>query len=253
MKPDLELANGFNVSTTGRPIPFPPRYSLSGGFVTASPHTDFPSHEVLLSETFGSTDWLWSGDDEFRFGKHGGGLRGMILAVPEQESAEGWSPERWLETSAMQGGLQSITPNNFDARPTEVRWVEASGDRLVCAFTDSPTAPSDLMRLRVAPNLDIIFADHVYSGWILENPAAHLVQEWEPAPPTGAPEGFGVALRDYLTLFVEPRIGMMQDGDTALLAELDSLLARLATLPVDQRRTVIQDQVSDLRERWYGE
>lgn len=71
--------------------------------------------------------------------------------------------------------------------------------------------------------------------------------------PGEAPDGLSIALRDYLILFSEPKIDMMQDGDTALLAELDALLDQLAALPADPRRTVIHDQVADLRENWYGD
>ncbi|WP_405687139.1 hypothetical protein [Streptomyces sp. NBC_00057] len=250
---ELKFTDDLVVTTTNKSVSHPACYSLSGGVVTASPHTDQASHEVLLSETFGSVDWLWSADDEFRFGKTEGELRGLMLAVPEEVPGEGGYPERWLQARPVLGGMQLSTRNNFDARRTDLRWISASGDLLLCFFADAPMASNDILRLRVAPHLDLVFADHVYTGWILENPANHLVHAWEPAPPGEAPDGLSIALRDYLILFSEPKIDMMQDGDTALLAELDALLDQLAALPADPRRTVIHDQVADLRENWYGD
>lgn len=86
---ELKFTDDLVVTTTNKSVSHPACYSLSGGVVTASPHTDQASHEVLLSETFGSVDWLWSADDEFRFGKTEGELRGLMLAVPEEVPGEG--------------------------------------------------------------------------------------------------------------------------------------------------------------------
>ncbi|MEU5438761.1 hypothetical protein AB0G73_36260 [Streptomyces sp. NPDC020719] len=248
----LDLAADFAVTLTDRPLAHAPRYSLSGAYVTASPHTGQPSHEVLLSETFGSVDWLWSGDDEFRFDKGDRSLRGCTLTVPE-EALEGWDPHAWTDVPPTAGSMTALTEANFDAKPTSERWVSESGAHLVCAHRRPPAPVHDILRLRIAPDLDLVFADRAYVGWILNCPADHLVREWEPAPSAPAPASMASVLRNYLTTVIEPKIDRMQDGDPALLAELDTLLARIAALPADLRRDVLHDQVIDLRENWYGD
>ncbi|MFK8905445.1 hypothetical protein [Streptomyces sp. YS-3] len=249
----LDLATDFAVTDTPRQLPHTPRYSLSGAYVVASPHRDQPSHEVLLSETYGSVDWLWSGDDEFRFDNNDRTLRGIMLSVPEEEPSAGWNPRDWTVFPPVPRGLAALSRANFAAGPTSVRWVSESGDHLICAHEDSLAPVNDMRRLRVAPHLDLVFADHVYAGWILSHPADHLVREWEPTPSMPAPDGTASVLRDYLTTVVEPKIDRMRDGDPALLQELHSLLARSTALPDDPRCEVLRDQLTDLRDNWYGD
>ncbi|MFF1446650.1 hypothetical protein ACFVYF_00555 [Streptomyces sp. NPDC058274] len=249
---ELSLAGAHPVAISDVPLDAIPRYSLAGLFVTVSPHTDRQTHEELLAETFGSVDWLWSGDDEFRFGTDDQELKGFTLAVPEVGSPESWDPSSWLTTEPIRGSLRSLTSGTFDAKPTDMRWVSGTGEQLICASSDASPEPRDLLRLRVAPDMDFVFTGGTYAGWILNHPAAYLVHEWEPAPPYEEPVNLQHALRAYLSMFVEPKIGMMQDGDAGLLSELDSLLAQLETLPSDPRVTVIKNQLTDFRQDWYG-
>ncbi|MFJ8213017.1 hypothetical protein [Streptomyces sp. NPDC096033] len=248
----LDLTADFAVTLTGQPLGHTPRYSLSGAYVTASPHTGRLGHEALLAETFGSVDWLWSGDDEFRFDKADRSLRGCTLTVPE-EAPTGWDPSMWADVPPTPGSMMALAQVNFDAKPTSVRWVSDSGDQLVCAHHRAPAPVHDILRLRMAPDLDLIFEDGAYAGWILNHPADHLVREWEPAPSTPAPDSTKSVLRTYLTTIIEPKIDRMQDGDPSLLGELDVLLTRIAAIPADPRRDVLHDQVVGLREAWYGD
>ncbi|MEU3370831.1 hypothetical protein ABZ734_10205 [Streptomyces sp. NPDC006660] len=235
----------------GSPLPHTPRYSLSGGFVAVSPHTDQRTHEALLAETYGSVDWLWSGDDEIRFAKADSMLRGFTLAVPERGAPDAWDPTPWLSTPLHPGVLHALSPGNFEAKPTEMRWVDDSAQHLICAFSDVEPATHGCVRVRAAQGFDFVFAGGVYVGWILSAPADFLVREWELPPADEAPAGLAGALHAYLGTFVEPKIDRMQDKDAALLREVDSLLARLALLPADPRRDVIAEHVADLRADWY--
>ncbi|MFF1477300.1 hypothetical protein ACFVYD_06935 [Streptomyces sp. NPDC058301] len=167
-----------------------------------------------------------------------------------------WDETRLAEQTRADGRVttwEALTQANFDAKPTSLRWVSESGDHLVCAHRRPPAPVHDILRLRIAPDLDLVFANHTYAGWILNSPADHLVHEWEPAPSTPAPDSTASVLRNYLTTVIEPKIDRMQDGDPTLLGELDTLLAHIAALPADPRRDVLHDQVIDLRENWYGD
>ncbi|MGH1555294.1 hypothetical protein ACRAWF_35985 [Streptomyces sp. L7] len=79
----LLLTDHHPVAVSGTPLPYRPRFTPLGGIVSVSPHTDQRSHESLLSETFGSVDWLSSANDEFRFGKADEELKGITLYVPD--------------------------------------------------------------------------------------------------------------------------------------------------------------------------
>ncbi|WP_406104650.1 hypothetical protein OG698_21000 [Streptomyces sp. NBC_01003] len=93
------------------------------------------TRETLLSETIGSVDWLWSGDDEFRFAVVDRGLRGVIPAVPEASAADAESDRMRSRgrASHVPGNVREVDSRHFDARPTRVRWVSDTGDQTVCA------------------------------------------------------------------------------------------------------------------------
>lgn len=245
----LQLSDGFSVATTSSPLPHRPRYSISGAYVAVSPHVDQPSHERLLSETFGSVDWLWSGDDEFRFAKSGSVLAGLVLKVPETESRSAFEP--WLNAHEQHGGLRAIKPENFAATPTDVRWVSGDGTHLVCAHQALVARVGEVRRLRITASLALVFVDLIYSGWILQDPVDYLVQEWEYSPLGAASDSLRDLLKDYLALIVEPKIDRMQDGDPELLEEMENFIERCSALPYDPRRDVLRDQIIDLHENWY--
>lgn len=250
---DLTLTDRHAVAASGPPLSFTPRFTPLGGIVSASPHTDQPTHEELLSKTFGSVDWLSSTNDEYRFGKSDRELKGLTLYVPEHAFPASRAPVSWLDTPPTPGNLRSLAAKNFDAPPTEFRWVSPDGTVLLCGYREATNAPRELLRLRVAPDLDLVFTDGEYAGWMLDHPAAHLASPGEPATEHEPPAGLVQALCVFFDLFVEPRIDRMQDGDSALLGELNALMTRLSVLPEDPRVVVLQNRVTQFREDWYAD
>ncbi|XUL87309.1 hypothetical protein ACQ86D_11925 [Streptomyces galilaeus] len=111
--------------------------------------------------------------------------------------------------------------------------------------------PRELLRLRVARDLDLVFADGSYAGWMLAHPAAHLARPGETPAEHEPSAGLVEALRVFFGLFVEPGIDRMQDGDPELLGELDALLAGLEPLTDDPRASVLRDRVTEFRENWF--
>jgi hypothetical protein len=250
---ELTLTDRHAVVASGPPLPFTPRFTPLGGIVSVSPHTDQRTHEELLSETFGSVDWLSSTNDEYRFGKSDRELKGFSLYVPEHALPVSRAPVSWLETPPIPGNLRSVASKNFDAPPTEFRWVSPDGDVLLCTFREATDAHQELLRLRAAPDFDLVFTDGEYAGWLLAHPAAHLASPGEPPPEDEPPAGLVQALRAFFDLFVEPGIDRMQDGDPALLGELNALLTRLEALPEDPRVAVLRNRVTEFREDWYDD
>jgi len=248
---DLLLPDHHPVAVSGTPLPYGPRFTPLGGIVSVSPHTDQRSHESLLSETFGSVDWLSSANDEFRFGKADEELKGITLSVPDEAFPASRAPVSWLDAPPVEGSLRSLRPENFDAPPTDLRWTGPGGDLLLCAYDNPSTAPRELLRLRVARDLDLVFADGGYAGWILTHPAAHLAHPGETPAEHEPPVALVRAMSVFFDLFVEPGIDRMQDGDPELLGEIDALLAGLAPLAADPRASVLRDRVAEFRENWF--
>lgn len=60
-----------------------PRWMLDGGTVLIGPYHSADEHDQHLAQTIGSTDWLWSGDDELRFDQETLLLQSVLLQLPD--------------------------------------------------------------------------------------------------------------------------------------------------------------------------
>ncbi|MFF8813106.1 hypothetical protein [Streptomyces pactum] len=172
--------------------------------------------------------------------------------MPEEPAPVRWTlPEAWLEADLVPGGIACTMRANFDVPPTAIRFLTPGAEHLVCAYGEILAESKDVDRVRIAERMDLVFTGGIYSGWMLHRPADHLVTEWEHPPAGPAPAGLTAALETYLRLFTYSNIELMQEGDTDLLSAIDSLIARLASLPHDPRGTVIEEHLRDVRQEWY--
>ncbi|MGW7457166.1 hypothetical protein [Streptomyces sp. NPDC054797] len=249
---EIRFEGGVVAESVSGQIGCVPRFSVGGRFVVVSPYADRWGREKFIGATFGSMDWLWEGDDEIRFDKETRDLVGVLVALPEEEDPA-WDGTEWLRLPQESGGARARAAEDFSARPMDVRWVAPGAKAIVCAYSASTSGTSGLRRLRVAPDFDLVAAaDGTYAGWILENPADCVVEAFEDRRPDAATGAFRETLAEFLDLFVEPRIDMMQDEDPALLVRLEALLARVSALPHDPRHDAMRMWMLQVREDWYG-
>jgi hypothetical protein len=230
-----------------------PCYNVDIPAVSVGAATGPEEREQLLRCTFGSVDWLWSGDDEFRFDRSSRTLTSVTLRVPESATLPPRVARSWLGTEATPASLQALTPENFSVPPTAERWVSEEADWLVCALsTATSQAVESCRRLRIAASLDLVFQEGVYSGWILRDPAAHLVSGFD--APSGRPATGALkrAFKKYISFFAQDTYDLMADEDPATLNELAELEREILRLPEDTRSRALREQVTDQREKWYG-
>ncbi|MEU2428190.1 hypothetical protein ABZ611_01505 [Streptomyces sp. NPDC007861] len=247
----VKFADGTTAQTIPGGLRHTSRYSAGGRFVLTAPYTDRQERETFLGATFGSMDWLTENDDEFRFDSRTCELVGVMVAVPEEMDQE-WDGGAWLRLPGETGGLRAELTKAFSVRPVEVRWVGENASVIVGAYRSAITRTHGLRRLTVASGFDLVVGDDGYAGWILENPADRLVHAFE-LPPTGpAPEGLRKAVAEFLDLFVEPRIELMQDEDPVMRVRLDALLDRVSALEPDPRSSALRDWLTQVLEDWYG-
>ncbi|AOT59718.1 hypothetical protein A4G23_02561 [Streptomyces rubrolavendulae] len=100
--------------------------------------------------------------------------------------------------------------------------------------------------------MDLVFQENVYSGWILRDPADHLVRGFEEPPQHTAPKSLRHAFKEYISFFTQTNHDLMADEDFTTLTRLEELQHELLRLPVDTRSKALFEHVSDQRERWYG-
>lgn len=245
-----EIAEGFEVRKEGRALTPLPRFSLVD--VRVSPDTDHQAHEKLLSRTFGSVDWLWAGDDEMRFSKETKEIASIAFSAPEVEIGNDWNPHSIMTAERFSGGLLAERVENFALPPMTARWMSDDGKYIVYTNQDEVGMTKKYERIEIARDLDLVFKEGKFCAWILQNPANYIVDEREFPCASPAPSALSSALRDYLTLFVEPKIDAMADGDMRLFRKLGEILQTVIATPDDPRRDILISKIRSFSAEWYG-
>lgn len=233
---------------TGAALAHTPRYSLAALRLLVGGFRGARDRDASYLHTHGSHDWLWSGDDEMRFHGETGLLCAVCFQIPWTLADRPELFERWLAVEPGTGGLRLPPGRNFPLPPTSSRWVAEGGAYLVCGNERNLAGTARLDRLRVAEGFDLLFADGLLAGWLLEGPERFLVNAWEfPADTARSPER-ALLLSDYLAVVGGPRIADMEDGDPLVLDDLASLEARAEALGCDVLRRAVRRHVTD----WYS-
>ncbi|MFV2118771.1 hypothetical protein ACE14D_10100 [Streptomyces sp. Act-28] len=248
----LHLGPDALVTPTDGILASPPRYHLDIPAVSVCTAIEQHEHEQLLRSTFGSVDWLWSGDDEFRFQRSSRILTSLSLRVPEINTMSQEEAHAWLDVPPKEAGLQALSDENFSVPPAHKRWLSEEADWLVCTLSTPPARKADTERLRITGDLDLVFEGGIYSGWVLKNPADHLASGSEGPPSHTATQSFKFAFKKFMDFFIQPTYDLMAEEDPNTLGELESLRDLILRLPEDVRRKALLDQIADQHERWYG-
>lgn len=223
-----------------------PTWSLQT--VNLGPPRSSPVYERHLRDTVGSSyDW----SDEFRFDKHTGQLVSFVLKTPESGLIDSALADSWLRLPRHVGvPVLEDCGNAFHVDPLDLRHFSRQEDALVAACTRMPFADSRSLRLAIVSDLDLLFFDTRYCGWILRRPLGHLVADPGDLVPGGNGAEVQDLLSDYLSLVIEPNITRMSDEDPTLRAALNALHARAQTIDAVQGG-VIESAVERLIETFY--
>lgn len=150
----------------------------------------------------------------------------------------------------MQGNLRAVEPRNFGAPPMAARWIAPDGGRIIGAASSEPKRAAETLRAHLAKDFCLVFADGRLAGWILDNPANYLVNEWELPRICAASPELRIATRDFLFLFSEPNIDAMQSDSTFALETFRRTYQTVLELPPDPRRDVLLKFMEEVREDW---
>jgi hypothetical protein len=251
---DLLLDNAtIAEAVPGAALPLAPRLGLRSLSLLVGPYRSGDEHEAHVLATIGSGSWHSPDCEEFRFDPHDRVLRSVWLHLPETKLGADDFPDGWGHTPPTPGLLRLGSPPPFGPeRPTR-RWVAPSGALLASVDADALVATNDRRRLRIAPDLDLLFARRRYCGWLLTQPARYLIDEWEEVSLDEPSVGLAAQLRTYLELVAEPNIARMEAGDPALLAALRDLAGRLTREARPTRQHgVLQRSIVEIIDQFYG-
>jgi hypothetical protein len=216
----VRLAPGGRITST-------PRFVVSGSLVIAGPYTSGEEHEMHLLATRGAGNWQDSAEDEFRFDTVDGLLKSLLLQVPSgttttDEDCGGWSLVPYEVT-----GMQLIQEQGFSVPPCTTSLITSTGGKLLCTTGHSPAPGPGSRRLRVCPDLDLLFSESSYLGWILSNPVVYMSSGWETGESDDLDAELAVFLVEYLTLGDGSVGDALEEGDTATADALRSLMERI--------------------------
>jgi len=196
--------------------------------LNAGPGRSSPRYDQHVRDTVGSSyDW----SDELRFDKRTGRLASFVLKTPEVGEVEPELARSWLALPR-QAGIPVLEDreNGFHVDPLDLRYLADDGLALVVMDAKAPVPDRSSLRLAIGSDVDLLFHHGRYSGWILENPVAHLVAApGDRIPGSDDPRLHGL-LREYLTLVVEPNIARMSDEDPEVHARLQALCAQVRSV-----------------------
>jgi hypothetical protein len=229
-----------------------PRWMLDGRNVLIGPYHSSEEHEQHISQTVGSTDWLWSAHDELRFDRESLLLQSILFIVPDATLPPDLSLDVWQMAPQETGLLKLLQAQKFPLEPADFRWMDPQGQALICATKNALDASQRRFRLHINEDMDLFFINEQFCGWALLHPARFIVDAWEAADETDDDTQFVALLSDYLALVTDPFIEQMEDRDAHLLERLRDLYARITqTSRSDKRYTVLRTAVADKIDRFY--
>ena len=235
----------------GTYLPLVPRWDDCFRWLIAAPWRTAEKHERFCVESLGSGDCLAHEWDELLFGQDNKLLRGIWFHVPETDTS---SPEiltRWLDRPPLVGSLRLGGVENWGQERTDHRWLAPSGDYLAGVYEAALTPASDAFRLQIAPDLDLLFADGIFRGWLLTNPTCYMGDSDQPRP--RVKDSNVVALvHEYLNIVSEPNIDAMLKSDPKLLAVLEDFHTRVKRLSDGSPEyDVLLECVEDMLDYYY--
>ncbi|AXI88246.1 hypothetical protein SAM9427_22395 [Streptomyces sp. ETH9427] len=229
-----------------------PRFVISGSLVIVGPYAGAEEHERHLLVTEGAGNWQDSGEDEFRFDANDGRLVSLLLQVPDGASTADASGDGWAMTSVEASRLQLAQAEGMSVPRCVSTRVTAPGGMLLCTTEAGSTAEADgRRRLRVAPDVDLLFSGSVYAGWMLYNPSAYLSAGWDVTTPSRPDPELAERLAEYLTLGDGRLLEALEDGDSAIVDALRALTARIPADRGNERgRRILRDCIDEFLDFW---
>lgn len=233
----------------------PAELALDDLVVTAWDASGPGGYEDYMLRTHGSSWWLWSGGDDFRFDNATGLLESVAMHLPETNLADPGFVAPWLELTPVAGVPRCENTEQFDAEIADVRWCAEDGSVLVGLYASAMESAAEPLRLRVTDEFDLLFASGRLAGWLLENPERHLVGPedctLDEQPPD--PE-FAVLLKQYFDLIDDPHMEeLFEEEDPAGRQLLVSLRESIALdRGATHRRSVLSEKIRSHTAMWYG-
>jgi hypothetical protein len=209
----ISVGDTMSAETTGNPLRFTPRFDLSGPQVIVAGYTNPEGRERQRASTFGSMQWLWSENDEFRFDQHTRELSSVTFFLP-REAAPAPACHRVPDgPRTLPGGLRADAAQDFALPQTTIFYCAPDGAELRC-FRDSGALDRALeARIGIAPDVDLLVQEGEVAGWSLADPARYLTDGFADPEATLPSPATRLRLAECLDLVSSPLVEEVMDQD----------------------------------------
>ncbi len=250
----LELTSSVKTEVvTGAQLASNPRWMLDGRTVLLGPYYSSEEHEQHLGQTVGSTDWLWSASDELRFDQKTLLLQSILFSVPDTTLPSTFSLDAWQTVSEDVGLLRLSNAKDFELETTDFRWMDAQGQALTCVNQRATENVSQHLKLRINENMELLFADEKFCGWVLLQPARFIVDAWEKPELENDDKELTNLVSVYLALLTEPYIEQMEDRNSLVLHALRELYERTSSEDnhSSKQQSILRATIAEKLDRFY--
>lgn len=231
-----------------------PRWMFDGRKVFIGPYHSADERESHLGLTVGSMEWLWSDTEEFQFDRRSLALSSAFLVLSDSTLDTPEMLDPWF-LAPVEAGIPKLVEamKDFEVEIAPARWIDPQCQILTSAL---PVAFDEgirqRLRLRVAPDLELFFADKRYCGWSLHNPVRYIVNEWEEPSKEEVSEALVALVYDYMALVTNPYLDLMSEQDPEIKQRLMHLHERAQALQrTTPRAAIVRDAVADKLDRFY--
>jgi hypothetical protein len=183
-------------------------------------------------------------------------LRAFYFTVPDRRLDPALAAP-WLQAPLGRGLPRLRTKESFGLDRVDGHVFLADGQHLF-GLLEGGAAGRERVRVQIVADLSLLFQGGRYTGWMLDNPIAHVISPdgGDPRPSATAPVDDEVVslFVQYYALLDEPLIERMQDEDPELREALVELLQRTGDDPVVHGpRFALRRQLVSMLASFYGE
>jgi hypothetical protein len=243
MQPALSLQQHIAVNVVdGDELPYSARLVLAGLSIIVGPYNSGLEHERHFLDTIGSGSWHAPEYDELRFSVEDRRLKSVWFRIPERNAGE---PAPWASCTKHRGTLELTGASPSQLSLSSIRTYDPGTDLFACVRADAINVESgSCFCLRIAEDLEIVFADGEACGWRLHHAVRHLVAAWEQPTLRDDDPRLAEAFAEYLALVAEPNIEAIEDEDEEIERRLRQLSERVSKLDDTPQRRALGDAVS---------
>lgn len=230
MKVEL-TASVFADAIEGLGIQATPQWVLSEGKLALGPYYSYAEWQSRRINSIGSVDPTeLTQTDELLFEPSDRMLWGVYLNDSNRRIPSKMLPVAWDEERPTYGTLRLSSATYFLLDHKSAYWIAPDGKMFVVLYDAALSVRStQILRLRLSDDFDLLFAEGRLCGWMLSHPARYLSAPWH-RPDMSASDADGeiaALLYDCIEIVNDPHVRRMNERDPHVLQELRHLLTRL--------------------------